>query len=107
MARVTRAYLQWNSEMAVYHYNKQYLSLQSGLFRPALSSHIPTVYHGIYTSISYYNDNLMILIERLAAIGSGTRRFQKAQMQAEFFLQIVLVYIFWICLGCVVGAGIY
>ena len=30
--------------------------------------------------ISHYNDNLMILIKSLAAIGFGTRRFQKAQM---------------------------
>ena len=29
---------------------------------------------------AYYNDNLMVLIESLAAIGYGTRGFQKAQM---------------------------
>ena len=28
----------------------------------------------------YYNDNLMVLSKSLAAIGSGTRGFQKAQM---------------------------
>ena len=32
------------------------------------------------TESSYYNDNLMVLIESLAAIGSETRGFQKAQM---------------------------
>ena len=29
---------------------------------------------------SHYNDNLMVLIDSLAVIGSGTRGFQKAQM---------------------------
>ena len=29
---------------------------------------------------SLYNDNLIVLAESLAAIGSGTRGFQKAQM---------------------------
>ena len=31
-------------------------------------------------AISLYNDNLMVLIQSLAAIGSGTRGFQKAKM---------------------------
>ena len=30
--------------------------------------------------VSLYNDNFMIWAESLAAIGSGTREFQKAQM---------------------------
>ena len=30
--------------------------------------------------ISYYNDNLMVLIESLAAVGSGTIGFQRAKM---------------------------
>ena len=30
--------------------------------------------------VSHYNDNLMVLVESLATIGSGTRGFQKAQM---------------------------
>ena len=30
--------------------------------------------------LSLYNDNLMVLAESLAAIGSGTRGFQKAQV---------------------------
>ena len=33
--------------------------------------------------LSHYNDNLMVLMESLAAIGSGSRGFQKAQMSSN------------------------
>ena len=49
----------------------------------------------IPVQLSYYNDNLMILIECLATIGyrlEGFRRPKWAQMKAELSLQIVLIF---------------
>ena len=63
-----------------------------------------------FTSL-LYNDNLMVLIQSLAAIGSGTRGFQKAQMGSNesltlssgcFGLLFGLLF-----LDRVVGAGIH
>ena len=44
-----------------------------------------------------YNDNMMIFIENLAAIGSGTRWFKKAKwaqmkLKAEHFLHIFIFF---------------
>ena len=39
-----------------------------------------TLLLGFASLLSIYNDDLMVLIQSLSAIGSGTRGFQKAQV---------------------------
>ena len=52
-----------------------------------------------YTYFSLYNDNLMVLAKSLAAKAPELESFRRpkwAQMKAELFLQVVLVFFFGI-----------